>query len=70
MIAAPTPGTEYRDPKTRERLVVGEVREDENEIMFARFGHYGPKIERASLTDFFERYMRPNFPDDDERIDR
>jgi hypothetical protein len=69
MIAAPTPGSEYRDPKTGERLIVGSVDEAENEIMFARFGHYGPKIERATITDFFKRVMRPNLPDESE-IDR
>lgn len=66
MIAAPQFADEYRDPTTGQRVVVGSVDEDKNEIMFAVFTRYGPRVEVTTITAFFERFVRPTLPDDSE----
>jgi len=64
MIAAPRPGDDWTDPTTGERVTVGAVDLDAGRITFARWGRMVPKVDTMNLTDFFERYMRPNLPDD------
>lgn len=66
MIATPQPGAEFTDPTTGQRLVIASVDQAKNKIMFARFGYCGPRVETMTITDFFNRFMRPNLPDESE----